>query len=62
MHPFEQLINSINDNMRMALSNQQQSHQNLLERQAMLHNNLVEHLTKPKQVMRDQNGKISGVR
>jgi hypothetical protein len=34
----------------------------LLERQAMLHNNLVAHLSKPKEVMRDDNGKIIGVK
>lgn len=62
MHPYESLINSINDSMRAALDAQHQSHQSLLERQAMLHDNLVAHLTRPKQVMRDENGKITGVK
>ena len=62
MHPYESLINSINDNMRAAIEAQHQSHQNLLDRQAMLHDNLVAHLTKPKQVLRDENGKITGVK
>jgi len=62
MHPYESLINSINENMKAALEAQQQSHQSLLERQAMLHNNLVAHLSKPKEVMRDDNGKIIGVK
>jgi hypothetical protein len=62
MHPYESLINSINENMRAALEAQQQSHQSLLQRQAMLHNNLVAHLSKPKEVMRDDNGKIIGVK
>jgi hypothetical protein len=62
MHPYESLINSVNENMRAAIEAQQQSHQSLLERQAMLHNNLVAHLSKPKEVMRDNNGKIIGVK
>lgn len=62
MHPYEKLIHSINENMRAALDAQQQSHESLLQRQAMLHDELVQHLTRPKQVLRDANGKIMGVK
>ena len=55
------LVDSINQNMGMMVATQQQHNQDLMMQQQMSHQNLVQQLTKPKQVIRDQNGKISGV-
>jgi len=55
------LVDSINQNMGMMVATQQQHNQDLMMQQQMAHQNLVQQLTKPKQVIRDQNGKISGV-
>jgi hypothetical protein len=55
------LVDSINQNMGMMVAIQQQHNQDLMMQQQMSHQNLVQQLTKPKQVIRDQNGKISGV-
>jgi hypothetical protein len=41
---------------------QHQGHKDLMEHQAMAHLNLIERLTQPKQVVRDENGKIIGVK
>jgi len=55
------LVDSINQNMGMMIATQQQHNQDLMLQQQMSHQNLVQQLTKPRQVIRDQNGKISGV-
>ena len=55
------LVDSINQNMGMMVATQQQHNQDLMMQQQMSHQNLVQQLTKPRQVIRDQNGKISGV-
>lgn len=55
------LVDSINQNMGMMVATQQQHNQDLMMQQQTAHQNLVQQLTKPKQVIRDQNGKISGV-
>ena len=39
----------------------QQANANLVAQQQAAHDMLVNHLTKPKQVIRDNNGKIIGV-
>lgn len=56
------LVHSINENMRQMLEAQHQGHTNLMEHQAKAHLNLIERLTQPKQVVRDKNGKIIGVK
>jgi uncharacterized protein YdbL (DUF1318 family) len=56
------LVESINERMRHLMEVQQQGHQNLLQHQALAHQNLIERLTQPKQVVRDENGKIIGVK
>ena len=56
------LVGSINDNMRHMMNAQHEGHKNLMEHQAIAHLNLIERLTQPKQVVRDENGKITGVR
>ena len=56
------LVKSINDNMRKMMDAQHQSHKDLMEHQAIAHMNLIERLTQPKQVVRDENGKIIGVK
>lgn len=58
---LDSLINSVNQNMAAMLQAQQQSHEMAMQNQSQLHNNLMQQLTKPRQVMRDQNGKIMGV-
>lgn len=55
------LIESINQNMGMMIATQQQHNQDLARQQQMAHDNLVAQITKPKQIMRDANGKIAGV-
>ena len=56
------LVQSINDNMRHIMEIQHQGHKDLMEHQAHAHLNLIERLTQPKQVVRDENGKIIGVK
>jgi hypothetical protein len=56
------LVKSINDNMQHMMNVQQDGHKNLMEHQAIAHLNLIERLTQPKQVVRDENGKITGVK
>jgi len=56
------LVQSINDNMRHMMEVQHEGHQNLMQHQAIAHLNLIERLTQPKQVVRDENGKIIGVK
>jgi hypothetical protein len=55
------LVDSINHNMAMMTQAQSQHNQDILMQQQMAHQNLVQQLTKPKQVIRDVNGKIAGV-
>ena len=56
------LVKSINDNMRHMMNVQHEGHKNLMEHQAVAHLNLIDRLTQPKQVVRDENGKITGVK
>ena len=55
------LVEAINTNMAVMTQAQAQHNQDILAQQAMAHQNLVQQLTKPKQVIRDANGKIQGV-
>jgi hypothetical protein len=55
------LVEAINTNLGMMTATQSQHHQDLLMQQQMAHENLVQQLTRPKQVIRDANGKIAGV-
>lgn len=56
------LVHSINESMRQMMETQHQGHKDLMEHQAIAHMNLIERLTQPKQVVRDENGKIIGVK
>lgn len=56
------LVHSINESMRTMMETQHQGHKDLMEHQAIAHLNLIERLTQPKQVVRDENGKIIGVK
>jgi len=56
------LVQSINDNMRHMMEVQHQGHRDLMEHQANAHMSLIQRLTQPKQVVRDENGKIIGVK
>ena len=55
------VVEAVNANMHLLMESQAQTHENLLAQQAMAHQQLVQQLTKPKQVVRDANGKIVGV-
>jgi hypothetical protein len=55
------LVDSINNNMQMLVSVNQQHNMDLAMQQQQAHQALIEQITKPKQVIRDANGKISGV-
>ena len=55
------LVEAINQNMAVMTQAQAQHNQDILMQQQMAHQNLVQQLTKPKQVVRDANGKILGV-
>ena len=55
------LVEAINQNMAVMTQAQAQHNQDILMQQQMAHQNLVAQLTKPKQVVRDANGKIQGV-
>jgi hypothetical protein len=48
--------------MRHMMNVQHDGHKNLMEHQAVAHLNLINRLTQPKQVVRDENGKIIGVK
>jgi hypothetical protein len=56
------LVQFINDSMRHMMDSQHEGHKNLMQHQAISHMNLIERLTQPKQVVRDENGKIIGVK
>ena len=56
------LVHSINESMGQMMEAQHQGHKDLMEHQAIAHMNLIERLTQPKQVVRDENGKIIGVK
>jgi uncharacterized protein YdbL (DUF1318 family) len=62
MSALQGLVDSINARMRQMMELQHQSHQDTLNRQAMAHQNLMERLSQPKQVIRDANGRIVGVK
>lgn len=55
------LVEAINQNMAVMTQAQAQHNQDILMQQQMAHQNLVAQLTKPKQVVRDAQGKILGV-
>lgn len=55
------LIEAINNNMATMVAVQAQHNTDLLTQQQMAHQNLVQQLTKPKQVVRGADGKIIGV-
>jgi hypothetical protein len=55
------LVDSINNNMQMLVSVNQQHNMDLAMQQQQAHQALIEQMTKPKQVIRDANGKIAGV-
>ena len=55
------LVDSINNNMATMVAVQAQHNTDLLTQQQMAHQNLVQQLTKPKQVVRGADGKIVGV-
>jgi len=62
MSALQGLVDSINARMRNMMELQHQAHQDTLQRHAMAHQNIMEHLSQPKQVIRDANGKIVGVK
>lgn len=62
MSALQGLVESINARMRRMMDLQHQAHQDTLERQAMAHHHLMERLSQPKEVIRDANGKITGVK
>jgi hypothetical protein len=55
------LVEAINNNMAVMTQAQAQHNQDILMQQQMAHQNLVQQLTKPKQVVRGADGKIVGV-
>ena len=55
------LVDSINNNMQMLVSVNQQHNMDLAMQQQQAHQALIKQMTKPKQVIRDANGKIAGV-
>lgn len=55
------LVEAINNNMASMVAVQAQHNTDLLTQQQMAHQNLVQQLTKPKQVVRGVDGKIVGV-
>jgi hypothetical protein len=55
------LVEAINNNMASMVAVQAQHNQDLMMQQQMAHQNLVQQLTKPKQVVRGADGKIIGV-
>ena len=55
------LVEAINTNMAVMTQAQAQHNQDILAQQQMAHQNLVQQLTRPKQVIRDAQGKIQGV-
>lgn len=55
------LVEAINNNMATMTAAQAQHNQDILMQQQMAHQNLVQQLTKPKQVVRGADGKIIGV-
>lgn len=62
MSALQGLVDSINERMRSMMEMQHQSHQDALMRHAQSHQELLQRLSQPKQVIRDANGKIVGVK
>ena len=56
------VLNAVNTNMMELLQANQAHNSNLSAKQDMAHQALVEQLTRPKQIVRDANGKIVGVK
>ena len=55
------LVDAVNQNIAVMTATQAQHNQDILMQQQIAHENLVAQLTRPKQVIRDANGKILGV-
>jgi hypothetical protein len=55
------LVEAINNNMANLVAMQTQHNQDLMMQQQMAHDNLVQQMTRPKQVLRGPDGKIIGV-
>jgi hypothetical protein len=55
------LVEAINNNMASMVAVQAQHNQDIMMQQQAAHSNLVQQLTKPKQVVRGADGKIIGV-
>jgi len=61
-HPaLSDLVDAINQNLQMMTSSQMQNNEMLLQQQEMAHQQLINNVSRPKQVVRDVNGKIVGV-
>jgi hypothetical protein len=61
-HPaLTDLVNTINQNLQMMTSSQMHNNEMLLQQQEMAHQQLINNASRPKQVVRDVNGKIVGV-
>jgi hypothetical protein len=61
-HPaLSDLVNTINQNLQMMTSSQMHNNEMLLQQQEMAHQQLINNASRPKQVVRDVNGKIVGV-
>jgi len=61
-HPaLSDLVNTINQNLQMMTSSQMHNNEMLLQQQEMAHQQLINNVSRPKQVVRDVNGKIVGV-
>lgn len=56
-----ELVEAINNNMANLVAMQTQHNQDLMMQQQMAHDNLVQQMTRPKQVLRGPDGKIIGV-
>ena len=61
-HPaLTDLVNTINQNLQVLTASQMQNNEALLQQQQMAHQHLIDNVSRPKQVVRDANGKIVGV-
>jgi len=61
-HPaLTDLVDAINQNLQMMISSQMHNNEMLLQQQEMAHQQLINNASRPKQVVRDVNGKIVGV-
>lgn len=58
---LQSLVDAVNNNMMTLVATQEANNQNILMQQQLAHENLVQQLTRPKQVLRGADGKIIGV-